>query len=147
MLAKVELRAAKIPLIGMIASHYWFVIITPEASERWEIWQNQDRSQFSWGHLHKDLMPANQGVGNGNSWVEQTWQGKTASRLIKIIQESPDNYVYNYLYRYYPGPNSNTYAQWILQQAQINYCLSRKGIGKNYRPWLNLRSWLSNHQD
>ncbi|MFM7572213.1 MAG: DUF3750 domain-containing protein, partial [Snowella sp.] len=35
-------------------------------------------------------------------------------------------------YRYFPGPNSNTYAQWILNQVKSDYRLSIKGIGKHF---------------
>jgi hypothetical protein len=137
MLPQVELRAARIPYIGMIAVHYWFVIKISDISERWEIWQSQNQGKICWGHLHLNLMPIHQGVGNGGSWVEQIWEGEKADKLIKIIRQSPDNYQYNYLYRYYPGPNSNTYVQWILDQGKIDYTLSHKGIGKNYGQWKN----------
>lgn len=137
MLPQVELRSAKIPFVGFIAVHYWFVIITADTSERWEIWQSQNQGRISWGHLHQDLMPVSQGVGNGGSWVEKIWQGKEADKLVNIIWESPQNYQYNYIYRYYPGPNSNTYVQWVLKQAGINHRLSWKGIGKSYIKWVN----------
>ncbi len=128
----VQLRAAKIPLIGFIAVHYWFAIIHNSEIDRWEIWQKRNVGKISWGHLHKNLMLYDSGVGNGKSWVEYEWQGETAELLIEIIENTPNNYRYNYYYLYWPGPNSNTYVQSILNQAQINYFLSAKGIGKDY---------------
>lgn len=129
----IELRAAKIPgIIGFVAVHYWFVIIRENQKDRWEIWQDRHVNQPSWGHLHKNLMSYESGVGNGQSWVENEWLEEKALILAKIIENSPYVYQYNYLYRYYPGPNSNTYVQWVLNQANINYILDRKGIGKNY---------------
>jgi hypothetical protein len=130
---KVELRAAKIPgIIGIIAVHYWLVIIQDNQFTRWEIWQRANRGKYSWGHLHKNLMPYHQGVGNGDSWIEFQWFGTTADLLIEIIQNTPQTYPYNYQYRYYPGPNSNTYVQWVLNHGKTNYLLSKKGIGKNF---------------
>ncbi|AFZ52932.1 DUF3750 domain-containing protein [Cyanobacterium aponinum UTEX 3222] len=128
---QVELRAAKIPYIGAIAVHYWFVI-HEQVSERWEIWQTKSLVSSSWGHLHKNLMNPTRGVGNGGSWQEYVWQGEEADNLQTIIRKTPQIYPYNYLYRYYPGPNSNTYIQWILDKSQIRYSLGRKGLGKNY---------------
>lgn len=129
----VQLRVAKIPgIIGMIAVHYWFVIIKDNQFERWEIWQRANRGKQSWGHLHKNLMPYDRGVGNGNSWIESQWFGNRADALIEIIENTPRIYPYNYKYRYYPGPNSNTYVQWILNQGNTNYLLGKKGIGKDY---------------
>lgn len=139
MTEKVELRAAKIPYLGAIAVHYWFIIYDQEV-ERWEIWQNKNLVNSSWGHLHKNLMNPTQGVGNGHSWAEYIWQGEEAHNLQLIIRQTPETYPYNYLYRYYPGPNSNTYIQWVLDQAKIPYSLSRKGLGKYYHRWTRFNS-------
>ena len=128
----VQLRAAKIPLIGFIALHHWYVVIKGDRQERWEIWQNPSLSKDSWGHLHKNLMPADSGVGNGASWLEISWTGTLANQLDRIIENTPQTYPYNYFYRYFPGPNSNTYVQWILNQAGYDYRLSVRGIGKDY---------------
>ncbi len=135
MLTEVELRAAKIPYIGHFAVHYFFVIRIDNLEQRWEVWQNQHRCKSSWGHLHLNLLQPCQGVGNGVSWLEEKWQQENAQILAEIIQQSPNCYDYKNLYRYYPGPNSNTYVQWILDQAQINYSIGVKGIGKNYHRW------------
>ena len=70
----VQLRAAKIPFIGAIAIHYWYVILQENQATRWEIWQKTHLSADSWGHLHKNLMPINSGVGNGASWRETVWK-------------------------------------------------------------------------
>jgi hypothetical protein len=129
---KVDLRTAKIPWIGLIAVHYWFVITDRDITQRWEIWQSQNVGKTSWGHLHFNLMKSDRGVGNGDSWLEKQWQGMEAENLAQIIRETPSVYPYNYCYRYYPGPNSNTYVQWILNQAQIDFSLSRRGLGKHY---------------
>lgn len=130
--AIVQLRAAKIPGIGFMAVHYWYVIVRGNQLQRWEIWQQPSLSRDSWGHLHKNLMPVDSGVGNGASWLETLWTGQLAGQLAEIIEHSPETYPYNYCYRYFPGPNSNTYVQWILNQANINYCLSIRGIGKDF---------------
>jgi hypothetical protein len=142
MTTTVQLRAAKIPsIIGYIAVHYWFVIIKDNQTQRWEIWQNPGKCQESWGHLHKNLMPCNSGVGNGGSWLEKEWQGEVANMLAEIIEQSPETYQYNHLYRYYPGPNSNTYVQWVLNQGKTNYLLSALGIGKDYTKKIGMQKY------
>ena len=128
----VQLRAAKIPIIGFIAVHYWYVVVRSKQQERWEIWQKPSLSRDSWGHLHKNLMPVDSGVGNGPSWLETSWTGQLAHQLAEIIENSPEAYPYSYHYRYFPGPNSNTYVQWVLNQVDSNYRLSLRGIGKHY---------------
>ena len=128
----VQLRAAKIPYISLIAVHYWFVIKTQTKTERWEIWQNSNASSHSWGYLHQNLLPPQSGVGCGDSWLEKQWTGTNAETLSQIIQNSPETYCYRHLYRYWPGPNSNSYIQWVLRQAKINYLPGPLGIGKDY---------------
>lgn len=128
----VELRAAKIPWIGYLAVHYWYGIIRSEHSDRWEVWQTPGLSRESWGHLHKNLMPVTAGVGNGDSWIAAVWEGDLALRLAHIIETSPEYYPYCRQYRYFPGPNSNTYGQWVLTQAGLDYRLGFKALGQHY---------------
>ena len=128
----VQLRAAKIPLIGFMAVHYYYVIQRDHQSDRWEIWQNTALKSPSWGHLHKNLMSPLSGVGNGASWLEKSWHGTVAEQLTQVIETSPQRYPYNHLYLYFPGPNSNTYAQWILKEANCEHRLSIRGIGQHY---------------
>ncbi|MFN9173318.1 MAG: DUF3750 domain-containing protein [Synechocystis sp.] len=132
MKTRVQLRAAKIPFVGWLAVHYWYVIFEGETTQRWEVWQNRERAAESWGHLHKNLLPPNAGVGNGASWLDYQWSGSEAIALCRVIEASPNTYPHTHCYRYWPGPNSNTYVQWVLQQAQINHGLSWKGVGKSY---------------
>ncbi len=128
----VQLRAAKIPIVGFLAVHYWYVIIRGEQQDRWEIWQNPNLSPESWGYLHKNLLPPWSGVGNGESWLAQSWTQELGNKLAQTIEKTPIIYPYNDCYRYFPGPNSNTYAQWILKQVNCNYPLGIKAIGKYY---------------
>ncbi len=128
----VQLRAAKIPIIGLIAVHYWYVVIRENKQDRWEIWQTPNLSQDSWGHLHKNLMNPESGVGNGNSWLANSWTNELGNQLAETIEKSPMIYPYNYCYRYFPGPNSNTYVRWILKQTKCDYPLSFKAIGQYY---------------
>ncbi len=133
----VELRAAKIPFIGLVAVHCWFVVRENGTETRWEIWQNRSVREPNWGHLHKNLMAVNQGVGNGESWAIAIWTDQKAEALATILKSSPEHYPHNYLYRYVPGPNSNTYIRWILDQAQIEFPTVPKAIGQYYRKIFN----------
>ena len=128
----VELRVAKIPAIGQIAVHYWYVIREGEETERWEVWQKPSQCQTSWGHVHLNLLSPERGVGNGPGWLETTWNGETAAKLAAIIRETPQTYPHRHKYRYWPGPNSNSYVQWILDQAQVPHMLLPQAIGKNH---------------
>lgn len=130
----VQLWTAKIPWVGWIAVHYWYVVLEAgnDRGERWEVWQRRELVKTSWGHLHKNLLPPDSGVGNGPGWLVQQWSGSDACRLTTVINASPDRYPHTHIYRYWPGPNSNTYVQWILDQAAIDYSLNWRGLGKGY---------------
>jgi len=133
---KVELRAARIPgLPGLVADHYWLLVMRgSEASDqrscdRWEVWQFARQNHSCWGHLHKNLLAPCQGVGNGPSRIINQWQGDEALPIVEKIESSPEQYPFIETYRYWPGPNSNTFAQWIVS-GQIK--LGRRAIGKSF---------------
>jgi hypothetical protein len=126
---RVELRAARLPWIGWLAWHYWFVIRRVDREDRWEVWQRAGAGGVSWGHLHCNLLPAERGVGGGASWLVQQWEHDAASALAARIESSPKAYPYKHHYRYWPGPNSNTYAQWVLGG---DMALAWRGHGRGY---------------
>ena len=125
----VQLRRAGIPLLGWIAAHYWFVVIDGERRERWEVWQTKAAGGRSFGHLHCDLKPPEANVGGGPTQLIAEWRGDQALALQRALSE---NYPYCDTYRYWPGPNSNTYVAWVLRQAGIDYPLGRLAVGKNF---------------
>lgn len=129
----VSLWTSRIPHLGLIAEHHWFVIEDGGEQTRWEVWQTADvicnDIGKSWGHLHRDLLPPEQGVGNGPAFKLHEWGGTEAAYLIERIRTSPEEYPWCVKYRYWPGPNSNTYVQWVLLGT---HKLGRKGLGKHY---------------
>ena len=134
---RVELRAAKIPgFHGFFADHYWLVVIRgldgsdSQTCDRWEIWQHACQNDCCWGHLHKNLLAPCQGVGNGASRLIQRWVGDEALPIVERIESSPGRYPFIDSYRYWPGPNSNTYAQWIVHDKKK---LGMRAIGKSFR--------------
>lgn len=139
----IELRAAKIPWIGTIAYHYWFVILRDDRSDRWEVWQRKTvksyhPKHFNWGHLHCNLMSPRAGVGNGSSWLVAQWTDQDAIDLAYLIESTPTRYPHSDRYCLWPGPNSNTYVQWVLNHTPFTdshhrSLLSWQGWGKNFK--------------
>jgi hypothetical protein len=130
----VQLRCATLPsVLRPIAVHYWFTAFDPRvgAWQRWEVWQHRDAGGTSWGHVHLDLMRPDRPVGGGPCCVEAEWRGRAAQRLCAVLRLSP-RYRYRNLYRYWPGPNSNTYVAWVLREAGICFDLDPRAIGKDY---------------
>ena len=135
-MVRVELRAAKIPsFAGIIADHYWLLVFhtdegnTLQKCDRWEIWQHAHCNDSCWGHLHKNLLDPYQGVGNGPSQLIQKWADEESVSMIEKVESSPQVYPFINKYRYWPGPNSNTFAQWIVKGKAT---LGARAIGKNF---------------
>jgi len=132
----VELRAARVPgWTGWFADHHWLLVLRGvvgqhfETCDRWEVWQHEQQGDPCWGHLHLNLLKPFQGVGNGPSRSVHQWVGDDATELISRIENSPETYPLCNSYRYWPGPNSNTFAQWVLGDKMS---LGPRGIGKCY---------------
>jgi hypothetical protein len=129
---KVQLRHAPLPWpLGLFASHYWFVVIEGDKAERWEVWQTRNAGGRAVGHLHCDLKPADAGVGGGPMRIAAEWTGERAVSIVNVLK-NPRRYPFCERYRYWPGPNSNTYAAWVLRQAGIDQPLPRRAIGGRY---------------
>jgi hypothetical protein len=128
----VQLRYAPLPFIGAVAVHYWFVVYEAHGCHRWEVWQTKNAGGFCIGHVHRDLKEPDAGVGGGPCRVAAEWQGDEARSIVKVF-ENIQNYPYCSLYRYWPGPNSNTFAAWVLHEAGIEHPLQWKAFGRNYR--------------
>lgn len=129
----VQLRYAPLPyLFGLLADHYWFVVLEEDGScHRWEVWQTPDAGGVSVGHVHCDLKPPDEGVGGGPARIAAVWHGAEAA-AIRAVLERPDGYPHCRWYRYWPGPNSNTFVAWVLRRAGVEYPLSWRAIGADY---------------
>ena len=130
---KVELRYAPLPFIGAIAVHYWFVVtVDAGACHRWEVWQTKNAGGTSIGHVHCDLKSPDAGVGGGPSRVAAEWSGEQAVRIAAVLA-TPEIYPHGQRYRYWPGPNSNSFVAWVPDRAGIKYALHWRGIGRRWR--------------
>ena len=128
----VQLRYASLPsLLRFVAVHYWFVVFDDTGCHRWEVWQTKNAGGRSIGHLHCDLRPPDANVGGGPTRVAAVWTGEAALKLKEVL-EGADSYPFCHKYWYWPGPNSNTFAAWVLREAGIDFPLARKAIGCKY---------------
>ena len=125
----VELRRAGIPFLGWLAAHYWFVLRDGERCERWEVWQTKNAGGRSIGHLHCNLKAPEAHVGGGPTVLVAEWRGEQARALANALGGS---YPYCNTYRYWPGPNSNTYVAWVLREAGLRHPLGRLAIGARF---------------
>jgi hypothetical protein len=132
----VQLKYASLPApLGLFAVHYWFNVRDPVSGrcDRWEVWQRRDAGGTSVGHLHRNLKAPEAGVGGGPARLAAEWQGDEAQRLKAILDEAKTRYPFCGRYLPWPGPNSNTFAAWVLRNAGVAFHLPWQAIGRNFR--------------
>lgn len=131
----VQLKYASLPFpLGVFAVHYWFTVLDPKSGEcdRWEIWQSKEAGGASVGHLHCNLKEPDAGVGGGPAHVHAEWRGEEAAKLAEVLKSSEAHYPHVHRYLPWPGPNSNTFAAWVLERAGLEMELPWRAIGKDY---------------
>ena len=126
------------------ASHPWFVVNRKGALSRWDVLLLQRTNwKMRWGHLHKDFFSPFEGVEmffftDKYKWsnvtllgVVEGGEGSLAHRMADLIESSPQSYPCSEKYRL-TGPNSNTYAQWILDRfPECGLRLPWNSVGKH----------------
>ncbi len=127
-----------------LAMHPWFVCVKKGEVSRWEICFQKSRCKTSWGYLHLNVLPPSQGIEVFSFSQKYFWEGKLiaqtegdensmARKMINFIEKSKENYPYCHQY-FITGPNSNTYAQWILNNfPDFKIKLPWNAFGKNYK--------------
>ena len=123
------------------AAHPWFVANEKGDISRWEVLFRKVECETSWGHLYKNFFPPFQGIEAFPFLQKYFWKGKllgkiegdVAEQMAKFIKDSPKNYPYTARY-FLSGPNSNTYAQWVLDKfPEFKVQLPWNAFGKNYK--------------
>ncbi|NTW14638.1 MAG: DUF3750 domain-containing protein [Candidatus Moranbacteria bacterium] len=120
------------------ASHPWFVCNEKGKITRWEVLDRLNENE-EWAYLHKDYFPMFRGI-EVIPFIrrEPFWKGRIlkrvegdlAKRMIDVITSSHENYPireYSLI-----GTNSNTYAQWVLDQFEdLGFKLPWNSFGRN----------------
>ncbi len=128
------------------ARHPWFVINNKGVLSRWEIFWHPEDAILRWGHLHQDYYAPFEGIERSLyskrrfkdvrlGGVVEGSEGSVAQQMAAAIEATPQTYPHrdHYVLR---GPNSNTYAQWIINQfpeAQQKMSLPWNAFGKNFK--------------
>jgi hypothetical protein len=119
--------------MGYVARHHFFLTFDPLDGRlhRWDLWQVADVGRPSWGHVHRDLLGPDSGVGGDPPRVEREWHGEQARAVMAALADSPE-YPYRDRYVALPGPNCNTYVAWVLRRAGVPADLDSRAVGKDY---------------
>lgn len=129
-LAIARLYAAPLPGIGLIASHPWFVVKRAESHgfDRWEVWPEAGEP---FGHVRRNLFPVEGDVDSDGGYIIAELQGDAAEPIVNFIYSQSATYPCRDHYVLFPGPNSSSYAQWVLDGTGWSAMLPPTAIGKD----------------
>ena len=135
--AIVRLYLAPIPCLETIAVHPWFAVKGADSStfDRWEVYPftGDDTGSLSqaWGHVWKNSTSQADEWNNGGQYVLAELTGEEAEAVIQFIEANSPTYACKDTYILFPGPNSNTYAQWVIDNTAWDIELPPTAIGKD----------------
>ena len=118
--------------------HPWFVLNKKNEISRWEV--RHDLNKINSNYLYINNQYAFEGT-EISFFINKKWnasllgfvEGEIAQKVIDYIENSKTNYPYCNEYSFL-GPNSNTYAQYILNKfPEFNVKLSNRFIGKDFK--------------
>jgi hypothetical protein len=136
--AEARLSYARLPsILKPVAAHAFLLSYDPRTRQwnRWEVWQDSSQCETSWGHVHLNLLAPQSGVGGGRPWTARVWHGDEARRLTEVLHRA-GTYPDRDRYAPWPGPNSNTFAAWVFNEAGVPVDFSPLAIGKDHRGWI-----------
>jgi hypothetical protein len=130
------------------ASHNWFVVNKKGDISRWEVAHKKWSDETRWGYLYKNLhSPIGPTPDSGVEIIygvpKWHWDSKLlkysegdenslAERMVDFIENSKNVYKHREIY-HFMGPNSNTYAQWVLNNfPEFGIKLPKNAVGKNF---------------
>lgn len=126
------------------ARHTWFVVNKKGIISRWEILFRKNANGTSWDHLHLNFLLPFQGIESVPFSQKYLWKSKLLGyiegpedslvfQVAECIEKSSEQYPYCNRYSLI-GPNSNTYAQWVLDKfPESNLKLRWNSFGKDYQ--------------
>lgn len=129
----VRMYTAPVPDYEDIGSHPWFVVKGANETEfdRWEVLDSADGIS---GHVYVNFRTPAEDVGAGGVYVLAELIGPEAEAVVAFIETESVNYPCRNEYVFFPGPNSNTYGQWVLDNTGWDVTQPFTAMGKDVSP-------------
>lgn len=138
-----------LPFPFIFLKHSWIVMNFKGKIERWDVWEWKNRGKNNLGHLSLNLYPPTLGTsifyGRSSSPKKLRYnskligiisgnRGSKTEKIMRRIRNNIKNYKFKDTFNMFPGPNCNTFTQWILNSfSKSNIRLSWTAIGKDYK--------------
>jgi len=129
--AVVRTYAAPIIGLGPFAVHTWLVTKRKNSSifHRWEIWLCPG-GDYGYVCVDYNALP----TPGGSSYVVGELIGPDAEPVVDFIERAAPVYPYENKYIALPGPNSNTFTQWMLNESGWGLQLGTCAVGAQWTP-------------
>ncbi len=107
-----------------IARHPWFAV-RRRGEEEWRVYEvpsiGTERDPFREHHPY------------GRPIVHKVWRGAEAERAAACLEREAQRWIDALRYRFYPGPNSNTFGDVMLRKCKLRASLPSTAVDKDWR--------------
>lgn len=111
--------------IEKVARHPWFAV-RRAGEPTWRIYEVGGGGSLSDPFANEPYVePVLHGV----------WRGAEAEAGIACLEDEAPRWIQALDYRFYPGPNSNTFGDVMLRRCDLHASLPSTAIGKDWRGW------------
>ena len=112
------------PPLNGIARHPWFAV-RKQGETNWQIYE------VGGGGTEHD--PFHDHGSYGNPILHKIWRGAEADRAAECLERESGSWKSKLDYRFYPGPNSNTFGDAMLRKCKLHASLPATSVGKDWR--------------
>jgi len=106
-----------------IARHPWFAVRRAGATE-WRVYEVP--------YLGTETDPFRDHTPYGDPILHHVWRGAEADRAAACLEAKAQAWIDSHPYRFYPGPNSNTFGAAMLRACKLHASLPATAIGKDW---------------
>jgi hypothetical protein len=127
--------AALIHPLNDLARHPWVALRDRDGNwERWEVMCCPEDGGEMGTVRRSSIDPLDDhGGGGGDVRVHGVWRGAEAERIATCVRREAPAYPHRASYHAWPGPNSNTFIDWLIRRCSMHVDLPGPNIGKDYR--------------
>ncbi|MCA9646423.1 MAG: DUF3750 domain-containing protein [Myxococcales bacterium] len=133
--AHVMLLSGALPKpVSAVARHPWLAFRERDGEwERYEVASSSPRPPLGTVRYHRMHPLTDFAAGGGDVRVHGSWHGNKATEAIQCLRREVPRYPDKNIYRAWPGPNSNTFIDYMLRECDLPADLPSTAIGKDYR--------------
>lgn len=123
------------PPINDLARHPWVALRDRGQWERWEVMCCPSDPPTGTGTVERSQIGPldDHGGGGDDVRVHGVFEGEEAREMIACVRQKAPQYPDRHRYLVWPGPNSNTFVDWLLRACDIPVDLPGPDVGKDYR--------------